>query len=306
MCIHCSLFRLLSIVLSSVVMMTCVRDVSAAMIAYDGFDYAAGTDNLAGKNGGTGWSDAWAASGGTSGLSEIRSPGDNLFPLITTGNKVFVEGSNQNAQDSCGGRAWNGATADSTVWISFIGQREASGPNSDNLARFFGASFYQGVVTTAGNERFSIGEGSNDTNHFWNARFTNTGIPAVDSTVPVTTESFLLVRIDYRSGDNDDLYLWVNPPLDGVEPDIGTADASNIDSFNLSFDRISLRAGTAQTTPVANPAAKAHYDEFRIGTTYQDVVPIPEPASIGLMLLSVVCATLFASRGRAAAIDFRH
>ena len=86
--------------------------------------------------------------------------------------------------------AGNVGTGDSTLWISFIGQRVGV-----NNVRFFGLSFYEGDVNTSANERFTIGENSNNSNDQWGAHFTNAGTPRLDvAGTSVTTESLLLAR----------------------------------------------------------------------------------------------------------------
>src|SRR6186997_1362054 len=128
-------------------------NIPAALIAFDSFDYDAGTDNLNGKSGGSGFTAGWS---GTAGVQEVRTPGSTYPNLFTLGNKAFISASNQNFRILTSG---NVGTGDSTIWISFIGQRVGV-----NNVRFFGLSFYEGDVNTSANERFTIGENSNNSN----------------------------------------------------------------------------------------------------------------------------------------------
>src|SRR4029078_11795721 len=98
------------------------------------------------------------------------------------------------------------------------------------------------------------------------------------------TELLLLARIDYHSAANDDFYLWVNPDLSLGEPTLGSAGASSVGAFNLAFDRISIRAGTASGGNIG----EANFDEIRIGNTFGDVTPIPEPAALALTLFGLL------------------
>jgi hypothetical protein len=227
----------------------------AISLAYDGFNYATG--NLAGQNGGTGWTAAWTSSGGT---AQVQSPGATYPSLNTVGNKAFISASDQNSRILTAGLQ---GTGDSTVWASFIGQRTGA-----NNVRFFGLTFYEGG-TAAAQERFSIGENSNNNSDLWGARFTNASSGIVNSTVSINTQSLLLVRVNYHAAANDDLYLWVNPNLSAGEPAIGTAAASSIGLWNMVFDRISIRGGTLNGGNIG----EAYYDELRIGTTFADVSP---------------------------------
>src|SRR5262245_50309787 len=170
-----------------------------ALIALDSFNYDAGTDNLNGKNGGSGFTAGWS---GTAGVQEVRSPGSTYPNLTTLGNKAFISASNQNFRILTAGNVGSG---DSTIWLSFIGQRVGT-----NNVRFFGLSFYEGDVNTSANERFTIGENSNNSNDQWGVHFTSAGTPRLDvAGTSVNTESLLLARVDYHSAANDDFYLWV-------------------------------------------------------------------------------------------------
>jgi hypothetical protein len=227
----------------------------AILIASDSFDYAPG--NLAGQNGGTGFNVGWTSTGGT---AQVQTPGLTYPALNTVGNKAFISASNQNWRTlTAGGQG----TGDSTLWISFIGQRTGA-----NNIRFFGVSFYGGDVATAANERLTIGENSTNSNDTWGAHFTSAAGGRVEvAGAPVNTQSLLLARIDYHAAANDDFYLWVNPNLSLGEPSIGTAGASSVGAFNLAFDRLSLRAGTSNGGNIG----EAIYDELRLATTFADL-----------------------------------
>ena len=123
----------------------------AIVIAVDSFDYATG--NLATQNGGTGFSTAW-----TAGTAQVQTPGLTYPSLTSAGNKVFVSGSNQTWRQLPSVQG----TGESTLWISFIGQRAGT-----DFVRFFGLSFYQGDVATSANEHLTIGENSNNTGDTW-------------------------------------------------------------------------------------------------------------------------------------------
>jgi hypothetical protein len=194
------------------------------------------------------------------------------------GNKAFISASNQNVRTLSAG---NVGTGDSTLWISFIGQRVGA-----NNVRFFGLSFYEGIETTSANERFTIGENSNNSNDQWGVHFTSAGVPRLDvAGTSVNTESLLLARVDYHTGANDDFYLWVNPDLSLGEPNVASAGASSVGLQNLTFDRISIRGGTASGGNIG----EANYDEIRIGDTFADLLSVPEPGSLLLTFFATGC-----------------
>jgi T5SS/PEP-CTERM-associated repeat protein len=241
-----------------------VEEVSTpGLIAYDGFDYTAGSTIIA-ETGGSGWANAWSGSTPSAGVGsrQIQSPGATYAMLQTTGNKAFIAATNQTQRSLL---AIQGA-GDETVWISFIGQRV--GPDT---ARFFGLSFYEGTTESV-NERLTIGEPTDNADDLWGAHFSSSaeGRVAVEGS-SVNAESLLLARIDYHSGANDDFYLWVNPDLSLGEPSIGTAGASSAGAFNLAFNIVSMRAGTLRTSD--NTHGEAFFDEIRIGSSFADVVP---------------------------------
>jgi hypothetical protein len=270
-----SRFREFSTLIAFVVMTIFISDLSAALIALDSFDYEAGTDNLSGKNGGGGFTAGWS---GTTGIQEVRTPGSTYPFLSTIGNKAFISASNQNSRILTAG---NLGAGDSTVWVSFIGQRVGA-----NNIRFFGLSFYEGDVNTSANERFTIGENSNNSNDQWGVHFTSAGTPRLDvAGTSVNTESLLLARIDYHSAANDDFYLWVNPDLSLGEPNIASAGASSVGLQNLAFDRISVRGGTLNGGNIG----EANYDEIRIGSTFNDLMSVPEPAAVLLAVFGAIC-----------------
>ena len=233
------------------------RSTFAIVVASDSFDYAVG--NLAAQNGGTGFTAGWVSSGGT---NQVQSPGLTYPALNATGNKVFISASNQNSRILTSGMQGSG---ESTLWISFIGQRTGA-----NNIRFFGVSFYAGDVATSANEHLTIGENSNNANDQWGAHFTSAAGGRVDvAGASITTQSLLLARINYHAAANDDFYMWVNPNLALGEPAIASAAASSVGLFDLSFDRLSLRAGTLNGGNIG----EAFYDELRLGTSFPDVTP---------------------------------
>src|SRR5436853_1559882 len=120
----------------------------AVLVVYDGFDCAACTPNanMNGLNGGTGWgAAAWT---GTTGTRQIRTPGANYPSLPTAGNKAFIQASTAGVVRQL--PSLQGGTDGTTVWISFIGQRD---PATQVLDRFYSMTFYQGG-TASTNERF--------------------------------------------------------------------------------------------------------------------------------------------------------
>ena len=263
----------------------------AALIAYEGFNYADSTalNSLAG---GTGWSDAWTAVPGTGGAAVAQSPGAIYPLLVTEGNTAFLQRTNQASRTLTAGVLGTGATADDTIWVSFIGQRTGA-----NSVRLFRVGFYE--ASTANDPKFLVGEGNNDAADIWNMRFTGadlTGANPITSAVPITTQSLLLMKIDYNSAGLglDDISMWINPDLSLGEPTNVSPSfvGSSIGEFDLAFSVVSMRAGTLS----GGNEGQGFYDEIRIGTTFADVTPVPEPGALALIMLGVSSVFVMARR----------
>lgn len=222
-----------------------------APFAYEGFDYAEGTD-VAGLNGGSGWSSSWTVDTpqdtqnitsvgltyedeGTS----IASEG-NAFNIVCTANDKAVISRNTSAQFG---------NDDTTVWFSYLYKANSLG-NGHNF------------IKLNGNQATAIGRR-------WAGSFaidnTGTGI------TPVLGETYLLVaRYDCKAGD-DDVYLWVNPSVTG-EPTLGSANATL--SKNLGT------GGSVVFDVQGYGNNNIEFDEIRIGNTYADVVPTDVPGNV--------------------------
>ena len=252
-------------------------EASGALAAYEGFDYAAGT-SLVGQNGGTGFAGAWGTTGGA---ATIQSPGMTYDSLVTSGNGLFVDGSAGSVaifRDLVSPRGADGTT----TWISLTHVR--TGPEGGTASPTGGPSYLRPVnlaLFDAGTERFALGEGTRTTGDedVWGivarGSVSNPATVWTDDTIEV--DSFALLRIDHGVGDVDTAYLWINPSL-LLEPSTLTADATT--TTNFTFNRIRPFAGNPSGV---NPAAQGLIDEIRIGDTFFDVAPVPEPSTYALL-----------------------
>jgi hypothetical protein len=108
-----------------------------------------------------------------------------------------------------------------------------------------------------------------------------TGVSSIFSVFPVSGQTVLfVVRGDFTSG-NDTFRVYVNPTPGLAEP--ASADATKSDSNVGTISVLGLDTGGS---------FKA--DEIRIGTTFADVVPTPEPTS--LLLLVLICFPMLLRR----------
>lgn len=221
----------------------------AALIAYDGFNYTSGQP--VNGSGGTGWSGAW------SGNNTVSTPGYTYSTLPVAGNRVTTSGG-----DSGSFRSFSTQNGSGTYYVSFIVQRV-----SGNSAGYGGISLFEG-----GGERLFIGQTFNQDN--FGLERSGGGSPA-NSTTAASTFSFLVARIDFN-GASSSARLYVNPTL-GTEP--GTAQATTANFAAFSFDNVRIQSGGGPTFG---------FDELRIGTTYADVAPVPEPATTALLIFAAI------------------
>jgi len=266
---------------------TAVSQTSAGLIAEESFDYTA--NGLAGNGSASdlGWDGGWTGDG------SVVSPGfdytDGADDLVTAGNKAnLAGGSSSNALAFRTLTSDQSPTISDPIWISVIMQRKSS----DDNRRAFLLSFGQDT----GQPEFNIGQdtegGSSGDNQPWFANITGrTGSSASGTASGTNTldKTFLVARLS-TDGTAETLDVFLNPDLN-TEP--STADIS-VTGDVAAFDTVRLFAGDNNAAVTA--PAQADFDEIRIGTTFRSVAPIPEPATVGLLVLGG--AMLLGRRGR--------
>lgn len=235
------------------------------LLAYEGFDYDAGSANLAGKDGGTGWGAAWQtvdngganvvagslvagvaapsgydakSNGNRSQLPNARRVGRLLDTSVNGdfGSRGFRDGNGHIGQDG------------KSVYISFLQQPSATGS-------FYEFEFHRGGLGDSGRIA-GIGNDTNTNNVNLRApNDTHTSLGAGSTAV-----NFYVVRIDFKAG-NDDVYVYRNP-TSATQP--ATATLTKLAVTDMSFDGISFGAFLSDRTVA--------HDEVRIGESWQDVV----------------------------------
>lgn len=221
-----------TVVLGFLALMASQPASKASLLAYEGFDYTVG--NLAGNNGGSGWTSAWALNGGNTANSQIVNGSfsytDALgYSLVTSGNRAFVTGDGSvNGDNLAGGTAASAsplrilnfsvgtAGLTTSTWVSFLAIRNdtpspvpAAAPNDYTHSRAASVGFFYNATTTstaAGNEQFAIGRGTQSSETFntalqndtWGILEQGNANATVASSVPFygTPVDFILMRID--------------------------------------------------------------------------------------------------------------
>ena len=239
----------------------------AAVLVSDSFDYAEGS--VTGQNGGTG------ATGAYNGAGNITSPGLTYDNLQSSGNKFTTAVPPANAGAF---RPINPINTDTgTLFVGFLSSVPGTIPNYGGISFFTAATPGQ----TGGSEELFLGKPSGTNS--WG--FDVSGVTGDDTVgtgrtnvTASATPALLVYRLNF-TGAGDTIDVFVNPtpgqPLPGTPN--GTF-AIPEDSFPDTFNNIRLQSGDQ---PI-------NFDEFRIGTTYADVTPVPEPATAGLLAVGAL------------------
>ena len=279
---------------------------AGTLLAYDGFDYPVGMQLHNVTPGGFGWAGGYTKEvyGGTTYENEgpLVEAGSLAYgPLATTGNRVSLNDRRtqrlldldavpEDLKSASSDVTTSGTVIRATgksIWLSLLGYQA-----SEELTQFFGLSLFRGT-----NEIIFLGKAGGVTPQavVWKieGKFPNT---TGASTNLATSPTLLVARIDWNHDGTfrevyttnlatqvittnrvpvnpDRAYLWVNPDPELTAPTLETASASGVGvrnevqargDFLYSFDRVGFRGGNGNSGVV---------DEFRLGTTYQSVVP---------------------------------
>jgi hypothetical protein len=245
----------------------------AALTASDEFEYPTGA--AAGRNGGSGFTtgyDPFSAFGSTT-AGTINAPGLTFPGLLTRGNRYTTDGN-----DNAGVRrmpANNGETP-GELWIAFLTSAEPGGQPP-----------YAGMSLVNGNdEELFLGKPFNASEYGIDQ---SGGLQTAGGAIVSTDTTLLVYRITFAAGP-DTVSMFVNPAPGAASPGQPALDASR---DNVPFDGVIFNSGN---TPGFN------FDELRIGATYADVTPVPEPAA-GTLCGAI--AWLVAARRRSAALNER-
>ncbi|MCC5843434.1 MAG: PEP-CTERM sorting domain-containing protein [Verrucomicrobia bacterium] len=238
---------------------------TAMLLAYEGFDYTAGSQ-LSGQNGGTGWDGSWGVS--NSARAIVLDGGLSYLNLVVSGNSV---GNPDTTSSFSVTRLFDSAPDSGTVYFSFLvhGDETVTGRYGALLRPAAGGTspVAMGQSTSQsldGTSPFSMRE--NQTNQ-GGINGANPGGTSIVGT------NFLVVELNL---DTNQASYWANPTsLGGAAP---TATVSGVSFTSPPAFLEQFYFGTQDSG-----SAKVIYDEFRIGTTYASVSPIPEPSTLLLV-----------------------
>lgn len=249
---------------------------NASVIATESFDYPTADygDGLTGSNGGSGFSGAWKAFGGSNvrdGIFAGNVPVTSTVAPIAVGNHARVQlstsgvGIGRNLSTVMG-------TDNTTAWLSFNMQNNNTSTveefavffttNGENRSTLFGA--------TAGTGGQSRSDGQFDIAN---------GAANADYAARDTGNHFILVRFDFGFANNDTVTIF-NDPTNLTN--FSGSGSAQITGVNATFDGIGMTAAVATL----------QIDEIRIGDTLSDVSSIPEPSAMALLGLSSLALLL--------------
>jgi hypothetical protein len=268
---------------------------SASLIAYDGFDYdATGNPVLGTSATNLGTTGTWTSQGKDSvnGFAEkpVITSGSLTYPGLpaSVGNSVLLNDTyGQTAPGANGSRYFTGTIDSSstpTVYYSMVVSLPSSSVDSTKQAYFAGLdNLTAGTYTSFGgllvrqdpndSTKIDLGiETSGNNNVSWSGT-------AYSPNDPV----FVVVSFTFGGPATLDVFAD-GAPLLPSDPGAGnhTATSAGSDASTVtSLSNFYLRGNVSEPPGIV-------VDELRIGTSWQDVAPVPEPASVGLLSLGAI------------------
>lgn len=239
----------------------------AAQMAYEGFDYSIGSDNLTGQTGGIGWNGAWQNVNGVNAnvIASSLAAGASAPTGVdarSTGNSVTLPNARRvgrlldaSANGPFGARGYRDSNgrigADgTTLYLSFMQQ-----PNDSGI--YYEFEFHRDNLGDPG--RIG-GIGNDSTSPGGNVNLRAGGANNYSLGAGTIAVNFYVVRIDFKAG-NDDVYVYRNP-TSATEPGVPTL--TKLAVADMSFNGVSFGAFVGSTTVA--------HDEIRFGQTWADVI----------------------------------
>jgi hypothetical protein len=248
---------------------------AADLQAYEPFDYAPDGADLLGANGGSGFSGAWRAGGFNAAISNNFDRENDLVSfggLQTTGGTVRTAAVNSIAGVTRDLAAPLGQ-AGSTVYLSFLVRPEGQ-LHAGAFSGFFGV-----VLESPGEPELYVGKPGGGAIGNWVIENRGGTLQhAAPTSISTTATALLVVKAEFAPAGNDKFTLYVNPTPGAPEP------ASGVTKNDANFG--SVTGLTLYST------GAMRLDELRVGQTFADVTPIPEPATLGLLLACAALAPL--------------
>ena len=284
-----SKMRMKSSIVMVLLVVGMVSVASAAPTFYEGFDYTVGTQNLNGQ--GPWGPQAVSAHANFDVYSGSQSYTDaDGDVLVTSGNSV-------GKADNAGGIL---RTDTSNRPLSPAVQALFGTTQTIYMSGIFGGG--RGEVTLrGGNGHVSMELVQNSAN--LNTRIRSSGGPGsagavYGGTVPNGATTFWGLKIDNVAGGNETYSILINPDLS--DPTWGDPDMASGPLVDLGVpSELFLATWASDPTGISGTQHYgALFDEIRIGTSWADVAPVPEPATLTVLGIGCALALLCRSRRR--------
>lgn len=251
---------------------------SAAPLAYEGFDLSVGA-GIEGKGSGTGWAGNWVDPGTNTdifnvkaGSLEVAGAAFEQFNNQSTGNRIV--GDAGAGVGPISRQLATGAASGETTYFSVTLKTNRTGANE---------GIYFGVDNQARNPqswapvRFGVLRDSTDTSKTRIVEWTGSAWEQRGPVFGVDLGDPLLLVYSF-DGATDQTQYWVNPTqLGGAAP---LADATGSQPIS-TFDWVNF-AGTWNNWEI---------DEVRVGGSFAEVTPVPEPASFACTAAGMLLMT---------------
>lgn len=248
---------------------------SASIIASDDFNYTPGGLNT--NNGGTGWANAWTA---VSGLSVV----DPVVDLSGDRALQFSSANNNNAAFRQLGSVFSGSEVFLGFQLRIIGGSMAS----NDFIGLWLDTVTTGDHTSRPNAGIKSDQGGSGVNDIFGRTNGTSGSFVPGSNLSNDTTYHVVSRLSKNASSNfNRMEIWLDPALG----DINSPEAVfNGNSGIASISQVGFRTANLDANDVVL------FDQLRIGTAWQDVASVPEPATFGLLGLGL--AGMLAARKR--------
>lgn len=274
-----SRIRVLALITLSLSAASLPIDAEAELLTYESFDYAPGTD-VSSKNGGAGFSNAWSPGGFNASQStnyDVASGSLTFGQLSTAGNRAVtsstgaIAGLTRLLAQPLG-------SPNTTRYVSFLLRPEVA-LNQGAFNGFFGL-----LLEQAGEPELFVGKpGGGQLGRYVLEERGGAGQVATSLSPAVGQTTLLVLKAEFKSGA--DLFTLYADPIPGQpEPATGVSKSTTDISQALGLTIYSTGAFSI--------------DEIRVGETFADVTPVPEPLLSIAWTLTPLAAMLLRRRPR--------
>jgi hypothetical protein len=261
----------------------------ASLLVYEPFNYTAAAPLDGQGNGsdvGFAVGSTWQNGGGSVGTNTVLSPGltytDSAgHSLEVSGNAAYIANSTTANETDYRNLNTTYGSSGQSLWISLL----AKGSSND---QYLGLSLINNAIGSGRQEVLFLGQSGTDWQFVDYPTPTANGV-AGDSGASGDQQAFLVYQIAIGAATGYTINMWVNPLLGSSLTAAPAATYTNSTDTFSGFDQFVLHSGEPGLL-----------DEIRVGTSYGSVAPIaspvPEPATIKLVLVGAVGLALAARR----------